>query len=147
MSAKKGEAIRFIGGTYSKANKSTMTGWFNASKEHTPCMYQVIVDLGNGKEKVTKVMKESVRIVSEEAGPTCFEEAVLQQHPDIDKAMDKLAQELAKCGVHAQSNEISRILSQKILNAFVAQSMAERCKGSLVPRRMGSKGAGAGVKL
>jgi hypothetical protein len=115
--SEKGEGIRLVGGTY-----KDKTGWLNAAKKHTPLCYYVIVALDN-EEKATRVRKTSVKLGSAEAEPTSYEEACLQQHPDIDAAFDKLVQDLVKCGIHGDSQEILRIITKKLTEARVAQSM------------------------
>jgi hypothetical protein len=81
--SERGAAIRFVGGKY-----NGYTGWFNVARAHTKCMYYVIVTMGeNGWEKNTRVPKSSVLAFVDERAPVSFEEAVLQQHSDIDVAM------------------------------------------------------------
>jgi hypothetical protein len=55
-------------------------------------MFYVIVDLGDGATKKTRVQKESVR--KRQGSPLNYAEAILQQCPDIEVKMDKLCQEL-----------------------------------------------------
>jgi hypothetical protein len=118
----RGSAIRFINGDY--VGKQ---GWFDASKTHTRCRYYVLIvqDGRNGAStiKATWVNKPSVSVIAEERAPTTFEEAVLQTHPDVEKAMNKLVASFAQCGIRADSTVIGRILSEKLLLANVAHAM------------------------
>jgi hypothetical protein len=118
--SEKGDEIRFVGGIY-----SGKTGWFNAAKNHTPCMFYVIVALDGGEEKATKVNKKSARLLSTtEEEPSSFAEACLRQNPDIDASIDKLAQLLAQCGITVASEaEMGRILSERVAQACIAQNM------------------------
>jgi hypothetical protein len=117
--SERGSAIRFVAGKY-----EGRTGWFNMANAHTTSMYYVIVTMGeNGEEKNTRVRKASVIAVADERVPVSYEEAVLQQHSDIDVAMNKLVASLAECGIQGGSTEITRILSAKLIAACVAQQM------------------------
>jgi hypothetical protein len=113
----KGEEVRFIKGKYVGKN-----GWLNSGKKPTPCYYYVIVLLEAGKEVSTRVLKTSVSIIANEETPTNFEGALLQQHPDLETAMDKLCDELAKCGLSAASVEMPNIFMKKLSKAINAQN-------------------------
>ena len=92
-----GHRIRFIRGTY-----KDQKGWLNATKEPTKQKYYVIVEPdppAHIYEKGTCVLKTSVKILSAETLPRTWEEALLYQHPDIDRLMDKLAANLAMCRI------------------------------------------------
>ena len=96
---RKGSPIKILDGEY--AGK---TGWFDNEKEDTKCFYYVIIHQAvkkNGKlyDKATKVRKENVRALEDELSPSSYLEAVLQQHPKIEKLMAKLCKELAMCGM------------------------------------------------
>jgi len=111
----KGNAIRFVGGIY-----VGQTGWIDAEKKETPKQVSVIVDLGNGKTKRTRVNKESVEKPSE--APSCYAEAVMQQCPDIEKRMNKLCSELAKCKIAIDAWGIMEILNEKLHKATKKQA-------------------------
>ena len=109
-----GHRVRFMGGTY-----KDQKGWLNTAKEPTKNKYYVIVepDLpARNYEKATCVLKTSVKILSAETLPRSWEETLLDQHPDIDRLMDKLAANLALCRIDPNSsgNEISRLFVNKI---------------------------------
>jgi hypothetical protein len=109
-----GQRIRFIRGTY-----EDQKGWLNANREPTKCKYYVIVEANppdRVHEKETFVLKTSVKFINVQNEPTTWEEALLNQHPDIDRQMDKLAADLVMCRFDYQQSgeEISRILVEKI---------------------------------
>jgi glycerol-3-phosphate cytidylyltransferase-like family protein len=110
----KGERIRFIKGTY-----QDQKGWLNTDKKHTKHKYHVIVEPDlpeRNYEKSTSVMKTSVRLETAETLPKTYEEALLHQHPDTDRLMDKLASELVKCHIsgHESATELCRIFVAKL---------------------------------
>ncbi len=123
----KGEKVRFVGGKY--VGKK---GWLNNDKGDTTYFVYVIVDLGNGKTKETRVSKENV--ASPHTAPASYEEAVLQQIPEIEALMDKLARELAKCHVEVKDSSapILEIMGLKIRDAMAKQVR----KGSKATWRM-----------
>lgn len=86
MSVEKGEPIRFIKGAY-----AGYTGWINASatKKKNSFWWPVIVDM-DGDETTTRVKESSMR-KHFTAPPTTLEEAAVQQYPDLELAMIKLA--------------------------------------------------------
>ncbi len=110
--AKKGNRIRIIGGSYQKYG----SGWMDALKKPTPKMFYIIVDMGDGKEQEARVYQSNVEELRE---PRNFEEAALQQNPDIEADMNKLARMLAKCGIQANNTKapIHQIFSQKLKKA------------------------------
>ncbi|CAB9522900.1 unknown protein [Seminavis robusta] len=90
----KGDAIRFVKGTYAGYN-----GWMNKSKRtkpKSPYRY-VVVDLKDSHEKATRVKLTSIKPRFE--APRCFEEAALQQYEDMEQAMVRLAELFAQCGI------------------------------------------------
>jgi hypothetical protein len=112
-----GEAIRFSGGKYKGE-----TGWFDALRpSHPKMMYNVIVDREDGAI-ITKVKKESVKVIANDTIPVTAEEAVLNQHPDVEEAMDKLVAKLARCWIRPESTDIHRIFQNKLAEAWSAQT-------------------------
>ena len=109
-----GEVMQFVGGKY-----QGKTGWMNSAKPETPMCYYVYVKL-ESSEKETRVRKESVR---KEAAPIAqsYEEAVLVQHTDIDRMVDKLVRKLAKCDLNSDQ-EMGRIFLRKLCGASVRQA-------------------------
>jgi hypothetical protein len=101
---KKGNSVRFCGGKY-----IGKTGWLNDEKGVTQQKVYVIVDMGDEKTKETIVNRES--IAAPYTQPGTFEEAALQQHPDIESMMDKLVRQLAKCNVGSTDVSVQTIAS------------------------------------
>lgn len=88
----KGDEVHFVGGKYLGKK-----GWMNAAKTQPAKMKYVIVDLGDGNELATRVRKDSVG--QPPLPPNSYEEAALQQIPEVELALRKAARLLAKCGV------------------------------------------------
>ena len=88
--SQKGEPIRFVAGTYNGKR-----GWIDISRAATAKMFPVIVDMGEGVEKITAVRKTSVQKQSERKEPSSFEEAILDQQPKVKHAMKRLVTKLA----------------------------------------------------
>lgn len=107
----KGQAIRFVKGTY-----AGQTGWYNSVNNTKSGIYcSVIVPMKSGAEKATRVLKSSIRAPF--ADPTTFEEAALQQHPDLELAMINLAEMFVQCGV-TRSTEAMKLLDAELTEAY-----------------------------
>ena len=89
-----GEPVQFIGSKYIGKK-----GWLDTSKGCSNSRQYVIVDIGDGKLPRTHVQKKNVVKISEVLPPDSYEQAVLQQQPNIKIMMDKLAQELVRCHI------------------------------------------------
>lgn len=111
----RGERIRFVGGTH-----KGKTGWIDNAKKSPPKMIYVIVQEEDGDTTTTRVMRDSIAIAGVTKKPSSYEEACLQQHPDIDKMMDKLVEKLAMCQVEAPKN-IAFIFLEKMKKANLKQ--------------------------
>jgi hypothetical protein len=112
----KGNEIRFVRGKY-----IGLLGWINADEVNTRTTVPVIVSLptnddGSTMEKVTKVKKESVA-PRQPPPPLSYTEAVLQQHPNIDKVMDQLMRQLAKCNISSENRALQNILIDRLAEA------------------------------
>jgi hypothetical protein len=110
----KGNAIRFVKGKYAGE-----TGWLNQDKAVTKCKIHVIVDKGDQGGIRTCVDKTSVGPPHRE--PQSFEEALLQQHPETERTMNKLVRLLARCNIVSSTENISLIFNTKLNEACVAQ--------------------------
>jgi 4-diphosphocytidyl-2C-methyl-D-erythritol kinase len=112
-----GEEIHFVAGKH-KGKK----GWIDTSKTHTPKMYYVVVsNEDKGTKTATRVMKESVVDAKSVIIPsTVLEEACLQQHPDINRMMDNLAEKLAMCSV-GPTERLGMIFLEKVQKANTKQ--------------------------
>ena len=122
---RKGEAIRFIGGKY-----LGYKGFFNLSDDTTRAYYPVIVSNwqkadGTMYDKVTRVQKDHVKARKDD-NPKSRAEAILQQHPKIEKQMNDLCRMLAQCDLNPNSKTIYKIFASKMK----AASAKQREKGS-----------------
>ena len=103
-------------------------GWINTAKGadgFTAQMVYVIVDLGNGKEHPTRVMQTS--ITKRHSTPTSYDEALFQQHPDIEGLMDKLILKIASCSMPADDTNEFQHIQQAIADTFLAK-LTHACK-------------------
>jgi hypothetical protein len=121
MSSNRGEEIRFVGGKY-----IGYTGWRNLDGDKTAASVAVIVhgykDKKNGStsNKTTVVRKTSVSSKAQPA-PQSRAEAIMQQHPEIEQTMEKLARQLAKCELSTRSASILHIFATKLQDATARQ--------------------------
>lgn len=101
----KGQEITIVRGNY-----QGLKAWTNDAKPQPSKMLYVIIAMPEGDEITTKVRKTSVGPPRHD--PTSFEEAALQQIPEIEIALRKAASLWAKCGVTHDWNEACRIFAQ-----------------------------------
>jgi hypothetical protein len=119
---RKGDRLVFVKGSYKGSR-----GWVDKLKGTTADCQYVIVEpkLPNRPhEKDTRVKKTSVKLVEAELQAVCFEEAILEQNPDIDEAFDKLVGLLASCqgvNVNKCGNALGVILMDRMHTASMAQ--------------------------
>jgi hypothetical protein len=123
MADRRGEAIRFVAGTY-----IGYTGWLDESREVTTLSAPVIVHAfkkkdGSTVDKATTVRKTSVG-PADIAHPTSYAEAVMQQHPKIDQMMEKLCRQLAKCEMVDTSEYSVLLMFSAKLQAAVARQLS-----------------------
>jgi hypothetical protein len=116
--SEKGEEIRFSGGKY-----RGKTGWLDKGRAVTTCSCWVIIKMDEAKELTTMLRQSSVKMIVNGGVPKTYEEAVLQQHPDIESLMEKLATELAKCNLSPSSVTIHEIVEIKLREARAAQAL------------------------
>jgi hypothetical protein len=117
MTALKGDCVRFVAGKY-----GGKTGWINLSERADEEIVPVVVNLGRKGEKATYVYRTSVQLdTSETKAPTCYAEAVINQCPDIEKALVEVSRKLAKCDVRRDPDGFQRILEQKLSEAIAYQ--------------------------
>lgn len=104
MDDAKGESLRFVAGKY--AGKR---GWLDTSKEMGENTIPVIVDLGKKGLKKTYVYVTSAR--KEPTGPPkSYADAVLQQCPDLDKALTCFCRAFVKTGIEQDIDEFLKII-------------------------------------
>lgn len=116
----KGDRIRFVAGTY-----AGYTGWYDNARKTSghgrKTMYvYVIVFLDDGTEKATKVRKTSVRPSFK--APATYEEAIIQQHSDIEAQMIRLASMFATCKIK-DDDEVIRLFREELNKAKTEQFM------------------------
>jgi hypothetical protein len=110
----RGEEVRFVRGKY-----IGYTGWINRDGDETAVSIAVIVNgykdkkTGVTTNKATTVRTESVRVKAQPA-PNSRAEAIMQQHPEIEQTMEKLARQLAKCDLSPLSTSILQIFATKL---------------------------------
>ena len=106
----KGSEISFIKGTY-----VGLTGWINASRApKNGYGYVIVKKTSDNEEKCTRVKKSSVRKIP--GAPSSYEEAMLLQHPDIQRQLCQLATMLASCDIN-DDTEIVRLLKVELRTA------------------------------
>ncbi|KAL7573671.1 hypothetical protein ACA910_008358 [Epithemia clementina (nom. ined.)] len=110
-----GEKIRFVGGQY-----EGLTGWLDVGRAATGKMVPVIVDKGEGGCKATSVQKENVLRESEYKAPRCYEEAIFDCHPSINKTLKKLCKNLAECGLE-EPNMMTALFKLRLQRAIEKQ--------------------------
>lgn len=114
----KGEEIIFVGGKYQGKR-----GWIDGAKARTAARVHVIVDLGDEK-KHTFVAPESVKSITVLEDPSSFEEAMINQHPDMDQLLTKLARLMVSCRCGEQSAAVvGDLLREKIKYQRTKQAM------------------------
>lgn len=110
-----------------KGKYAGMEGWLNTKKKSNKNSFyrSVIVKLEDedGEEervKATRVKRNSIR----DLWPTTittYEEAALQQNPDIERAMIELAEMFAQCGV-TSNNGFLRLFDKELTRARTFQN-------------------------
>lgn len=118
MPLNKGSEIRFVKGTY-----AGMHGWIDKDKKKKKgsAYRNVIVDYkakdGDDEDGIyqTRVKESSYRKLWTQ--PKTFEEAALQQHPDIEKAMITLAEMFAQCGSDLSNDGVLQLFHEELTRA------------------------------
>lgn len=123
MNFRKGTQIKFIGGKY-----QGHTGWCDPSKKSTTHYVPVIIKISNEEEIATRVKKTNVSTNLHEE-PNTYEEALLQQHPDIEATMNKLVIALAKCRIDSVE-EVMQIFEKKLVDAN-SKTISDGTQGNL----------------
>ena len=117
----KGEPIRFTGGKY-----VGKTGWINTAKGEngfTEEKVYVYVDRSKGKKPkpdlATHVNQEFIA-PKDLPTPQSYEEAAFQQHPKIEREMNKLTKKLAMLGINSE-DEFTQMFGNKLQAAINSQ--------------------------
>jgi hypothetical protein len=116
----RGEEIRFAKGKY-----MGYMGWINLAGDETAASVPVIVQGfrkkdGSTCDKPATVRRESVRPRALPE-PKSRSEACIQQHPDIEQTLEKLARQLARCEINPLSAAIQKIFVAKLQEATPRQ--------------------------
>jgi hypothetical protein len=112
----KGSPIKIIGGAHKGC-----TGWLDKSRETTDCYTPVIVR-HRSKEKVTKCKHENYVLVTEVKDPVNYEEAMMQQHPDMEDLLNQLVRKMAECEMVQADGESAANLC-KIFRVHLAKAV------------------------
>jgi hypothetical protein len=121
---KKGKHILFLGGKYIGKK-----GWLDLNQDPMPKFIGVIVEgKGSDEDLVTRVKQAFVKDISARKIPTSYEQALLEQHPDIEILMEKLATELARCEISGRAGTgaadgVLAMLKSKIKKAYNKQTL------------------------
>ena len=112
----KGAARKITGGKYCGLNC-----WIDDSRRHPETQVYVCVQLISGEEKEiwTRISKKYCQAPPK--APVTFPEAVMQQHNDVEKAMNKLCLLLVKCQTCETTNRIKEtndLFKSKLEEAF-----------------------------
>ena len=122
LAERKGDSIRIKTEKYKECD-----AWKDTWKTTTSKMIYVIVETEQGLIS-TRLNKDSIG--SAFGIPASYEEAALQQHPDVDRKLDDLVKQLAMFDIDS-SGDIMRIFAGR-LDEAAAKHVA---KGSNAPIR------------
>ena len=117
----KGKAIRISGGKYLGC-----TGWINARRDQTKCRRYVILELQNniGSTFEHKTFVDKAHVGPPHRKPANYTEAAIQQHPQVEAALDKACREIIKCNID-DYNDVLELLAKKL----VEQALIQQSKG------------------
>jgi len=113
----KGKEIRIVSGTYRKKS-----GWYDleAGVNPNPLRKYVIVDMGGGYWVETNLWIFSIR--DPHKTPKNQEEAMLQEHPDIESDLIQLCRKMAACEVH-NKKAIVKLVEKELSRAVMEQCL------------------------
>ena len=114
LEQRKGRSCRLLSQKYRES-----TAWYDTGRNPTKCKTPVIIELSQGQYKSVLINKENVEEAYEE--PDTYEEAALQQHPDLDYKFDNLCKWLAECNIHGEEAIIA-IFKAKLERANLIQT-------------------------
>jgi hypothetical protein len=107
----KGHHIRFVKGTYAGRN-----GWIDSSRKKGKSNYRHVIVAADPEDQDSQEKCTRVKITSfcdPHPIPSSFEEAALQQHPDIEVAMIKLAEMFTQCSI-SDYNGVMRLFANEL---------------------------------
>ena len=105
----KGDAIRFVSGKYGGC-----VGWIDMSKEADCEITPVVVDRKRKGEKRTYVQTCQIRYIGEHMSPDNYAEAVMQQCPDIEKAIVETTRKIAKCNIGRDEEGFNKVIRKEL---------------------------------
>jgi hypothetical protein len=111
---RKGREIKITRGEY-----KGMKGWLDADAKQLKKQVYIIISIREGEDLGKRVWKSSIRSRSR---PASWEEAIIDQHPDIDGKLDELANLLAKCEIGDNSQPMARIFMARMNEANQRQA-------------------------
>ena len=106
---RQGKAIWFIAGKYAGRK-----GWVDDDGKPSASTVAVIVLKKNKTFHSTYVFPESIRLDSDYANPTSHAEAVIDQCPDVKKALVQLCCAVVKCDMQRNTEGFKRVIAQKM---------------------------------
>ena len=109
----KGEAIRFIRGTYIGC-----IGWLDTANKckRSKLIWVVVNDEDYDEEVHTKVWQTSIRESLKQ--PETWAEAAVQQHPDIESAVIEVARLFASCSIEDEMS-VLKLVGEEIRRAMM----------------------------
>jgi hypothetical protein len=113
----KGAPIHISSGKY-----VGMNGWLWLGKGHPPKQTYVVIIYECNKEKGVCVNNGNVGPPL--APPKDFVDALLQQHPVIDQALNKVCKMFAKCQLNGSEEALQKKILERMAAAY-AQQLAE----------------------
>ena len=124
--SKKGQAIKFIGGSHVGCS-----GWINKSKDPSEYYISVIVVLKKSKEeKFTKIKHENYVLLTAVKDATNYEEAMMQQHVDIDEMLTKVVRKMAECELISVSGQDGQTIGNVFMDRLGKAIARQQVKGS-----------------
>lgn len=113
----RGKEVRIVTRDYKKKK-----GWIDvdAGRNPNPLRQYVIVDMGGGYELDTNLWIFSLRDAHEK--PKNREEAMLQEHPDIEADLIQLCRKMAACEVH-NKQAVMNLVKKELTKAVKEQCL------------------------
>jgi hypothetical protein len=113
----RGEEIQFVRGTY-----LGYMGWINLAGDETAASVPVIVQ--GFRKKDGSTCNKTAMVRRERVRPRASE-AIMQQYPNIEQMMEKLARQLARCEINPRSTAIQQIFAAKLQEATAPQILLD----------------------
>ena len=117
---RKGGQVKVIRGS-----REGKKGWYDVSKRSRPAQSDHLILLNrDGTEDICTLCKLSIEaiLLHNPPPPASFQEAMLQQHPNIERMMNKLATALAKFEGLENTQELGQLFLVKVREAQIKQA-------------------------